>query len=384
MVSLFSSDDVRAILAEKLAQENQQYDHVVTMTTDSSHNPPSIPPNSVVEVDTGNSAMVIESEGEYDEGGLAVAVAVDEDEDEDPIPLSLLEAAMSYDGGKSFGGSFSRVPLGTGAKIEAHVKRHLHLLSQLVVLPGQYGLLRVYFDINYIVSCIIARNDGSSINSEAATTTTTTTVVVSTGSDASITQSSVSSSSVVTPTTTIDESSLLSILQRLIRTDFPSLVPAMVSHKDPVAIFNSVKKPDCLTTNFNLLELTIGLLLFNYQMPASMLMVNALKQYVKDNAVTLANTTSDSDDMLGLFPDVQDAIQAAWMHDGIDYRMNKSIRLLIPVLSGYSGPDIECVLPFVLRGIGHSTELTKTFVDRLIKCRPPPLSFSSFMVLLHR
>jgi hypothetical protein len=62
--------------------------------------------------------------------------------DEEPRQEKLADFSRRFDGGKSFGGSFSDVPA-EAERFEEHAKNHLHLLSQLALSQSQLLVILV-------------------------------------------------------------------------------------------------------------------------------------------------------------------------------------------------------------------------------------------------
>lgn len=62
----------------------------------------------------------------------------------------------------------------------------------------------------------------------------------------------------------------------------------------------------------------------------------------------------------------------------------EDFRLFLPVISGLSTATVTSILPRILKVYGEDTEELKTIFTRITKARPPPITKSALLVLLHR
>jgi hypothetical protein len=328
--------------------------------------------------DHDSSMDVTNAEGVEGEEDVADAVMGEESEEIVDLPEELCSlyviAKEEYDGGKLFEGAFTLCPTGPTNRVEVHCRRHTHLLSQLCVVHGLSRLARVYFDASIVASSDVVRAMNSSGSSMVD------------ARDGAAVDGNEDVAVVAVPDAkpgSKDETQL-DVLCRLLRADVSTIIPAIVASVEPHLAFTFIDDISCDTAvMYNLMEQTLSLLQQDMQMPASGAMIMAVDDYIRRNAAFL----SDPEDKLELFDStapLDTAGNSMWVRDGVDLRQGRAVRLMIPIISGLSGAEVEALLPFIIRAVGHSLETVKHAFDRIIKARPPPLTRAVLLTTIHR
>jgi hypothetical protein len=316
----------------------------------------------------GGTGMIVDDQNEQ---------GIVEEEIEFP-DVSLFSVAHEFDGGVMFEGSFAPCPLAPASRAEAHIKRHMHLMSQLCAVRGLCPLVRVYFNATIVAS-------SSSVRDLA---------VANMDTGAHPAEVSVSDKEV----TKYD------VLCKLISADITAIIPVLVNSQYPYEVFSFLEEVRCSSdVTFHLLEHTLTLLHQDMQMPASGIMISAVLDYISRNKDLMAS----SDDALELFERARATVVSmtsvensasltevnrtvspppapGWLRGIADCRLSRVMRLLIPLVNGLSGSEVEQLLPFMIRAVGHNVDAVKAAFDRIIKARPPPMSRAALLVALHR
>lgn len=361
------------------------------------------------------SVGVEDREGGVGHIGYEGSFEVDLMAEEEHVQLMLSEttvetAAAQYDDGCTFEGTFLEAPTNPLSKFEAYAKRHLHLLSKMAILHP--SLIRIFFDLEAVVILAAKREKESGAKGmeahapSAATSIEPSNVVSSTAPPPPPGAATVAATSVVggtcppsTPSPSL-ESSKWTVLSKLIRVELGTVVPAVasaISTADEYGI-SMDKLFTALSDGVDrrvqpLLEVLLDALHTDMNMPASSEMVHAVKMYIHHHVQKSASvkgvlgtslhsngSSGDSSTM-----EVTSTTEDSNASLALDYNNDAVIRLLVPVLGGLPGSEVEAMLPYLVRAHRDDVEvgLRRAF-DRILKARPPPVSRSALLVGLHR
>jgi hypothetical protein len=271
--------------------------------------------------------------------------------------VTLVMALRSHDDGKLFGRSFET--LATASKIESYAKRYLHLLVQLTLTRPHLliSFLDLYATITAVETCQIQQQEQQQGKQEPE--------------------------SQETPQNSFEEQvALLPLnsgqsIRRILRNEVLNIIPAITtSSKATDSVFDTLLQSEPLA--LPLLISVLDIILDDPQIPPSEHMVSMVTSYYE-------KLPSESQD----------------------------IRLLIPILGGMTKEKVAEILPMLILKLQDDNEdgtgatppaaasssgdqsgskgkgkkkydyLKQCFI-RITHARPPPLSRSHLLVLLHR
>jgi len=280
-----------------------------------------------------------------DHRGARASEENDDDEDAFQCP-TLLEAHEMYDGGLSFRGEFL---VGDMSDRESYAKRALQLLSQICMSNIQ--LLASFVDIFIAAQC----------SDRVAAGAAEEPMEVDSAADAKDASNS----------TAVRWS-----LREAIKSELSNIVPAMCQHSSVDSIL-SVMMTNTDTACKPLLCHVLRVVYSDFTAPIPPNVINKVKDYIKkcEEASSIVCPSSEPNDL------TSNPVQSPPGH-GI--RDLEHLRLLLPLVGGFSATEMQDSLPRLLSLCSDDAEELKGVFIRITKARPPVMTKASLLVCLHR
>ena len=259
--------------------------------------------------------------------------------------ISLVEALDSFNNGVSYDGEFPSFSHAENsidsASYESFLSKSFHMVMQLCLSHPSYLLvvLNIYGAVKY----------ADEVNSP-----TTTDAEGNTG--ASVTNIK------------------WQCMHKVLRSELKNVIPLIAKKKSIDEVFNLLAQSDpCARL---MVEHCLALLHSDIHMPATPKMIMAVKSYISN----YCNTNVDDGG------EMKEIILTDTSMSNISIMDN--IELILPILGGLLPGDIELILPTVIsKLLGETTpnvEGLKNVFSKIIQARPPPLTKSALILLLHR
>ena len=338
-----------------------------------------------------------EVEGEVGNGDGEGDVILEEED----LELKLSTAVESYDDGKSFEGIFTECKLFSGVlqpgvtdKTIFQVKKSVQLLSQLCLVKP--SLLTILYGI-YGTAAASHREiitDSNSTSDEVQEKSVKVTASTSVTATATATSNAAASTDVIATKGTIN--SKYSVICDVIESEISSITPAIAKHLDSLALFSMFISKESDPFMRPLLELCLQITHSDPSIPASLALIEAVKEYLKTplflRSVTgydeykkheeeLNNSTNKDDVKIASATSTSTSISISL------FESNKSVatlKLYFPLLGGLSAAELIGLLPRLLNSFCDEPDVLKDAFKKIYSARPPPLSRAALFAALHR
>ena len=353
---------------------------------------------------TEESLDNVNNDEEYIEGGEGdVEGEVGEGEEGDVIPeedleLKLSAAVDSYDDGKSFEGIFTECKSLSGVlqpgvmdKTIFHVKKSVQLLSQLCLVKP--SLLTIIYGIYGTAAACHREITTESNNTNDGVQEENIKVIASTSATATATSSAAASTDINATKGPII--SKYSVICDVIESEISSITPAIAKHLDSLALFSMFINRESDPFMRPLLELCLQITHSDPSIPASLALIEAVKEYLKTPLFLRSvagydqyikqekelNNNTSADDDVKISPAISTSTSISI------FESNKSVatlKLYFPLLGGFSAAELIGMLPKLLNSFCDEPDLLKDAFKKIYSARPPPLSRAALFAALHR
>ncbi len=166
-----------------------------------------------------------------------------------------------------------------------------------------------------------------------------------------------------------------------------NIIPSLLQAHSPESIFKVVAGGALCGRQFATARpLLLAVLRLLYADVAAAPPSSTMLQQVA-RAIELANSKDLTDDCL--LPLIEqdgregDAVpvDVATVSSGLD---DEDFRLLLPLVGGMSGSEVERCLPRIVAVLSAEMESLRSVLNTVVKSRPPPLAKTALLVALHR
>lgn len=299
--------------------------------------------NAAVEMDVVDEAKVSEEVSPMDQQS-------DEQKQEDAAAaadnaisldghISLVEALDTFNSGEAYDGTFPSFAHAENtidsAAYEAFLSKSFHMVMQLCLSHPSYLLV--------VLNMYGAVKNADETNSQTTTDAEGNTV-------ASVTNVK------------------WQCMHKVLKAELKNVIPVIAKKKNVEEVFNLLARSDPCARP--IVEHCLALLHSDIHMPATPKMIIAVKSYI-------ATYTKDASSEITLTDTSMANISVA-----------SNLELILPILGGLLPADIELILPTVISKLQGetppNTDGLKHVFSKIIQARPPPLTKSALILLLHR
>lgn len=287
-------------------------------------------------------------------------------------PSVTVEYAMeSFDMGERFHGAFVSCPSfsppsssgsggsGSREKTEGHVRKSLHLLTQVCIAePSLLSTLYGLYGAAAAAAAEEARSTGSAVGGQKEVEPAPSTD----GKDGSAPVPVVP-----VPPAVATGSNKYEIMCALIEKELESIVPVVARRMGAAELFTLLSSHRIDPLARPLLERALDTMHPDYHTPATSDIIDRVRSYIASSAFT-ATLLAGTEDI----PALRDAAE---------------VRLLVPLLGGLPSADVLLLLPRILRtyaAAGTSDTAVLNALRRIYAARPPALPKAALFAALHR